>query len=226
MKAMILAAGEGRRMRPLTESVPKPLLTIGGTPLIVWHIGKLRDAGFTELVINVSYLGDQIINVLGDGEQFGVKIVFSREMHPLETAGGIAQALPLLGDEPFVLVNSDVWSEYPLHELRRKMPESEGAHLVLVGNPDHHPTGDFALSNCNLISQDKRLERYTYSGIGVIQPQLIRAYPRKRERFPLLEVLEWAIERQQVSGELYSGDWLDVGTPERLDQINRLVNSR
>lgn len=223
MKAMILAAGEGRRMRPLTESVPKPLLPVGGVPLIVWHINRLREAGFTELVVNVSYLGDQIIEALGDGERYGVKIVFSREMHPLETAGGIAQALPLLGDEPFLLVNSDVWTEYPLRDLRRKMPQDEGAHLILVNNPDHHPAGDFALDGRNLISRDKTLVRYTYSGISIIQPQMIRAYPRKRECFPLLEVLQWAIEREQVSGELYGGSWLDVGTPERLNQINGLV---
>lgn len=226
MKAMILAAGEGRRMRPLTDSVPKPLLPVGGTPLIVWHIRRLRDAGFTELVINVSHLGDQIINTLGDGEQFGVKIVFSREVHPLETAGGIAQALPLLGEEPFLLINSDVWTDYPLQDLRRKLPQSEGAHLILVNNPEHHVAGDFSLDGRNLVSQDKTRTCFTYSGISIIQPQLIRAYPRKRERFALLEVLEWAIEREQVSGELYGGDWLDVGTPERLNQINRLINLR
>lgn len=223
MKAMILAAGEGRRMRPLTASVPKPLLTVGGVPLIVWHINRLRDAGYTELVINVSYLGDQIITVLGDGEQFGVKIVFSRELRPLETAGAIAQALPLLGEEPFLLINSDVWTDYPLQGLRRTMPQTEGAHLILVNNPEHHPEGDFALDGRNLISQDKTLMRYTFSGVSVIDPHLLRVYPRKRERFPLLEVLEWAVEREQVSGELYCGNWLDVGTPERLDEINRLV---
>ncbi len=220
MMAMILAAGEGRRMRPLTESIPKPLLAVGGTPLIVWHINRLRDAGFTRIVVNVAYLGDQIVRALGDGAQWGVKIAFSREVQPLETAGGIAQALPLLGNEPFLLVNSDIWTDYPLQNLRQKRPQSGGAHLVLVNNPAHHPEGDFALDGRNLITQDRTLARFTYSGISVIQPQMIRAYPRKRERFPLLEVLEWAIAREQVSGELYGGEWVDVGTPERFNHIN------
>ncbi len=222
---MILAAGEGRRMRPLTDHVPKPLLPVAGIPLIERHIVKLRDAGFTDIVVNVSYLGYQIERALGDGSAFGVRIHISQEDEPLETAGGVAKALPWLGSSPFVLVNGDVWTDYPLQNLHQVLPPERGAHLILVNNPAHHAGGDFSLSASARVTPRGAAPTFTFSGLSVLQPDMIRSYPRLRERFPLLEVLQWAMSEARVTGEHFPGLWVDVGTPERLEQVSRLLAS-
>lgn len=220
---MILAAGEGRRMRPLTDHVPKPLLPVAGIPLIERHIIKLRDAGYTEIVVNVSYLGHQIEQALGDGSAFGVTLHISREAEPLETAGGVARALPWLGSRPFLLVNGDVWTDYPLQALRLVCPPERGAHLVLVDNPAHHPAGDFSLSDTGAVTPRGGAPAYTFSGLSVVQPAMLHAYPRLRARFPLLEVLLWAMGEERVTGEHFAGLWVDVGTPDRLEQVCQLL---
>ena len=225
MKAMILAAGEGRRMRPLTEAAPKPLLTVAGKPLIEHHIERLGAAGFDEIVVNVSHLGQQLIDFLGDGSRWRVVISISAEQSPLETACGIVQALPRLGDAPFLLVNGDVYTDYPFAQLRDVTPAEKGAHLVLVSNPDHHPMGDFVLQDSSVVhlpSTEPALEGVataTYSGIGVYDPQMFRdCVPGKR---PLKPLLDGAIAESKLSGERYEGLWEDVGTPERLADLNR-----
>lgn len=221
MKAMILAAGEGRRMRPLTETVPKPLLEVGGKSLLEHQIERLKSAGITEMVINVSHLADQIVEAFGDGSRLGVHVQWSREPQCLETGGGIRQALADLGPEPFVVVNSDVWTEYPFQNL----PEISGqlAHLVMVPNPSHHSCGDFSLYTPGkfgrpLVRYHGRDRRHTFAGISVLQPDLFRnSAPGV---FPLAPLLRQAIQKQQVTGELYLGTWVDVGTRERLDALN------
>ena len=225
MKAMILAAGEGRRMRPLTEATPKPLLKVAGKPLIEHHIERLGAAGFDEIVVNVSHLGQQLIDFLGDGSRWRVVISISAEQKALETAGGIVQALPRLGDAPFLLVNGDVYTDYPFAHLNDTAPVEKGAHLVLVPNPDHHPMGDFVLQDSSVVglpSADPALEGVataTYSGIGVYDPALFRdCVPGKR---PLKPLLDGAIAESRLSGERYGGLWKDVGTPERLSDLNR-----
>lgn len=211
---MILAAGKGERMRPLTLHTPKPLLLAGGKPLIVHHIEKLAQAGFSQLVINHAWLGEQIEQKLGDGVQFGVQIQYSAEPEPLETGGGIFRALPLLGDEPFILVNGDVWTDYDFALLPRSL--SGLAHLVLVDNPEHHPQGDFALQQ-NQVSLAEG-QRLTFAGISVLSPQLFKDC--QSGAFPLAPLLRQAMQAGEVSGEHYSGRWLDVGTPERLQQAD------
>lgn len=211
---MILAAGKGERMRPLTLHTPKPLLLAGGKPLIVHHIEKLAQAGFSQLVINHAWLGEQIEQKLGDGVQFGVQIQYSAEPEPLETGGGIFRALPLLGDEPFILVNGDVWTDYDFALLPRSL--SGLAHLVLVDNPEHHPQGDFALQQ-NQVSLAEG-QRLTFAGISVLSPQLFKDC--QSGAFPLAPLLRQAMQAGAVSGEHYSGRWLDVGTPERLQQAD------
>lgn len=236
MRAMILAAGEGRRMRPATLTVPKPLLEVRGKSLIEHQIARLKAAGFRELVINVAYLGAQIQAALGDGSSLGVDIVYSVEPEPLETAGAIAQALPLLGEAPFVLINSDVWTDYPLQRLHDARPQKQGAHLILVNNPAHHRAGDFALAEedeATYAAGDQGFARvasqgvgsastsYTFSGVSVICPDMIRAYPNRRAKFPLVEVLRWAATRRLVTAEVHQGTWMDIGTPERLSELER-----
>ena len=225
MKAMILAAGEGRRMRPLTDLTPKPLLEVAGKPLIEHHIARLSAAGFSEVVVNVSHLGQQLVDFLGDGSQWRITISISAEQTPLETAGGIIQALPRLGDAPFLLVNGDVFSDYPFAQLRETAPAERGAHIVLVPNPTHHPLGDFTLqdgcvghrSSSQAATGDFMMA--TYSGIGVYHPALFaECAPGRR---PLKPLLDEAIARASLSGELYQGVWEDVGTPERLTALNR-----
>ena len=225
MKAMILAAGEGRRMRPLTDVKPKALLEVAGRPLIEHHIARLSAAGFSEIVVNVSHLGQQLVNFLGDGSQWRVAISISAEQTPLETAGGIIQALPRLGDEPFLLVNGDVFTDYPFAELRETAPFQRGAHIVLVQNPEHHPLGDFALQD-DRVGQVTSIETVvgdpmmvTYSGIGVYSPALFT--DSKPGRQPLKPLLDEAIARASLSGELYEGMWEDVGTPQRLTALNQ-----
>lgn len=220
MKAMILAAGRGRRMRPLSDSVPKPLLEVGGRSLIEHLITALRRAGITELVINHAHLGAQIEARLGDGRRYGVTIHYSPEGESgLETGGGIRNALPRLGESPFIAVNGDVWTDFPFARLPRDPPGL--AHLVLVPNPSFHPQGDFALRGGRVLNQGRI--RHTFSGIGVYRRELFDDCPRGA--FPLAPLLRTAAERGAVSGELYQGAWEDVGTPARLATLDRRLRT-
>lgn len=225
MKAMILAAGRGKRMSPLTDTCPKPLLPVAGKPLIVHHIERLRDAGISELVINAAYLADMLIEQLGDGSQFGVSISWSREPQALETAGGIRQALTLLGEEPFLLVNGDVWSDFPFEELIEEPLGSDLARLVMVPIPPHNPSGDFHLTD------DQRLRcegqpRLVYSGIALMSPALVAGLPLGQAT-ALIQPLRDAIAKDRIAGLAYHGEWIDVGTPERLAALdNRLAQAQ
>lgn len=212
MKAMILAAGKGERMRPLTLNTPKPLIEVAGTPLIVHHIQRLAAVGITELVINHAWLGEKIEAYLGDGSRWGVSISYSEEHQPLETGGGIYKALPLLGDAPFILINGDVWTDYCFAGLVEQARDYQKlAHLVLVDNPEHHPHGDFALQGEQV---SKTGDCLTYSGIAVINPQLLAN--STASAFKLAPLLRRAIAEGQVTGEHFTGRWIDVGTVERL----------
>jgi len=217
MKAMILAAGHGTRMRPLTDHTPKPLLNVGGKPLIVWHIEKLAKAGFEDIVINIAWLGDQIPKALGDGKQFAVNLTYSDEQQEgaLETAGGIIKALPLLGDDPFLVVNGDIWCDV-LFSNENPLKENDLAHLILVNNPAHNPQGDFALQQNRVNIEGGN--RFTFSGIGYYHPALFNKLPPGKR--PLAPLLREAMRNNQVSGELFEGDWRDIGTPERLQQLD------
>jgi MurNAc alpha-1-phosphate uridylyltransferase len=218
MKAMILAAGRGERMRPLTDTVPKPLLRIGGQTLIERHVHALVRAGITELVINHAYLGEQIVQALGDGDAYGVSIGYSPETGgSLETGGGIMNALPLLGVEPFLVVNGDIWTDFPFDALPSQLDSL--AHLVMVENPENHPQGDFSLSEGRLSQRGPAM--LTFSGIGVYRPELFADCTPGA--FPLAPVLRTAMDAGQVSGERYAGSWFDIGTPERLDAVNRVI---
>lgn len=217
MKAMILAAGRGERMRPLTDSTPKPLLKAGGRHLIDYHLASLAAAGFDSVVINHAYLGDQIEKQLGDGRRYGLSIHYSAEGEALETGGGIFRALPLLGDEPFVVINGDVWTDYPYARLRYR--EVERAHLVLVDNPPQHPQGDFVLEQGRVHTGEG--ERLTFSGIGIYHPSLFDGC--EGGAFPLAPLLREAMAQAMVSGEHYRGQWFDIGTPERLAQLDALL---
>jgi Nucleoside-diphosphate-sugar pyrophosphorylase involved in lipopolysaccharide biosynthesis/translation initiation factor 2B, gamma/epsilon subunits (eIF-2Bgamma/eIF-2Bepsilon) len=224
---MILAAGEGRRMRPLTLTTPKPLLMAGNKPLIEYHINNLTAAGIQRIVINVAYLGQKIIDFVGDGSRYGVSIDYSIEPEPLETAGAIGYALPLLGDTPFVLVNGDVWSDYPLVNLTR-LDTVSGAHLVMVKNPLHHHSGDYGVSDGVIVPAQQVRESVTFSGLSVIAPSAITAYPKRRLKFPLREVFNGLMEQRRLTGEVYAGEWRDIGTPERLALLDQQLarNSR
>jgi len=218
MRAMILAAGRGERMRPLTDDMPKPLLRIGGQTLIEHHVHTLAAAGITELVINHAHLGEQIVAALGDGNVYGVDISYSPEPDSaLETGGGIFNALPLLGDDPFLVVNADIWTDYDFTGLPAQ-PDGL-AHLVMVDNPAHHPEGDFFLSGGRL-SRDGPV-KLTFSGMGLYRPELFAHC--KPGAFQLAPLLRDAMDEGQVTGEHYTGSWFDIGTPERLDEVNRVV---
>ncbi len=225
MKAMILAAGLGNRMRPLTDHTPKPLLHAGGKPLIEYHLLNLQRAGIRDIIINLAYLGDKIRAYLGNGSDFGVNIHYSTEPEPLETGGAIVHASQQLGPEPFLLVNGDVWCDIELGDFiqhHHKYPDRHG-HLLLVPNPDFHPKGDFALSTDGTLldtPNDITLPRFTFAGISLLKPELINHYPHKRQKFPLVEVFRHAISQGQLSGEVYNGRWSDVGTPERLYDLD------
>lgn len=220
MKAMILAAGKGERLRPLTLHTPKPLVMAGGVPLIEYHIRALARAGFDELVINHAWLGEKIEAYLGDGTRLGVRIRYSAEGEPLETGGGIHRALPLLGEEPFLVVNGDIWTDYDFARLKRPL---EGmAHLVLVDNPEHHPQGDFSLANGRI--RDDRSAALTYSGIAVLHPSLFEGCTTGA--FKLAPLLRNAMAAGQVSGEHHRGRWIDVGTHERLAEVERQLEER
>jgi MurNAc alpha-1-phosphate uridylyltransferase len=223
---MILAAGLGERMRPLTDHTPKPLLEVGGQPLIVWQIRRLKAAGFSELVINHAHLGRKIEDFLGDGAHLGVAIAWSREPEPLETAGGIATARDLLGDAPFLVTNGDVYADFDYGRLMPVLAAMAAnpahlAHLVLVDNPPHHPQGDFSLEDGKVVAPPTRaVGRLTFSGIGCYRPELFAGIPAgtKAKLAPLLIA---AMERGQVTGEHFTGRWEDVGTPQRLAALDQ-----
>ncbi|MCB1697262.1 MAG: nucleotidyltransferase family protein [Pseudomonadales bacterium] len=225
MKAMILAAGVGERMRPLTDHTPKPLLEVGGSPLIAHHLQRLARAGFTELVINVSHLAGQITDYCGDGSRWGVAIRYSPEAEPLETAGGIQNALPLLGDAPFLVVNGDVWLDFPFERLLGSTPaDPQCAHLVMVGNPPQHPRGDFGLDQQGWVRELAAGETgLTYAGVGVYSPAFFAAM--SPGKMPLRPLLDAAIRRGCLSGEYYPGKWEDVGTPERLRSLDAALRA-
>ena len=219
MKAMILAAGKGERLRPLTLHTPKPLVQAGGKRLIEYHLEALAKAGFTEIVINHAWLGQQIEDHLGDGSQFGVRIQYSPEGEPLETGGGIFQALALLGDMPFAVVNGDIWTDYDFAALRQ--PLTGLAHLVLVDNPAHHMGGDFSLSAGQVQEGVAGADTLTYSGIAVLHPELFRGCTAGA--FKLAPLLRKAMAAGQVTGERLQGHWVDVGTHERLAEVESLI---
>ena len=222
MKAMILAAGKGERLRPLTLHTPKPLIRAGGVPLIEYHLRALAAAGFTDIVINHAWLGQQIEDHLGDGSRFGVTIQYSAEGEPLETGGGIFKALPLLGDNPFAVVNGDIWTDYDFAGLRQ--PLTGLAHLVLVDNPAHHPGGDFDLQGAQVLDAVPGVDALTYSGIAVLSPALFKgAAPCA---FKLAPLLRTAMADGQVTGERLQGHWVDVGTHERLAEVESLIKGK
>lgn len=218
MKAMILAAGRGERMRPLTDSLPKPLLQAGDRSLIERHIDALARAGLTEIVINTGWLGEKLPHVLGDGARWGVRIEYSVEGWPaLETAGGILNALPLLGEDAFVLVNGDVYCDIEFTSLQ--LAPNDLAQLVLVDNPPHNPDGDFALENGRVMPEGETT--LTYAGIAVMRPAMFEGLtPGSR---PLRELLQRAMTEGRLGGQHHHGLWFDIGTPERLAELDRLL---
>lgn len=223
MKAMILAAGRGERLRPLTDTTPKPLLHAGGKALIAWHLQRLAAAGWREVVINHAHLGEQIEAALGDGSAFGLNIAYSREpVGALETAGGIATALPLLGKQPFLVVNGDIWCDWDFARahLAAQALDRRRAHLLLVDNPPHHPAGDFRLAGETLLSAaDTLSEALTYAGIGVFWPDFFASVPAGTV-MKLRPLLDEGIAQGIISGERHHGRWVDVGTPERLAALD------
>jgi MurNAc alpha-1-phosphate uridylyltransferase len=223
MKAMILAAGRGERMRPLTDHTPKPLLKVGGKSLIVWHLERLAKAGFKEIVINHAHLGEQLEQALGDGGQWGMHIQYSPEKIALETAGGIANALPLLGAEPFLVVNGDTFTEIDFGVLTHALQANNHAHLVLVNNPPQHPNGDFAIEAGRLKNTGEKM--LTFSGVGVYHPDLFASVTRG-EPAKLAPLLRQAIAENQATAEYYQGVWHDIGTPERLNMLDEELKLR
>lgn len=217
MKAMILAAGRGNRMRPLTDHTPKPLLEAGGRSLIRYHIERLADAGIRDLVINHAHLGEQIETALGDGRRFGVRIRYSVEETALETGGGIFKALPWLGPDPFLVINGDIWTD--IDPTKLQLAESDLAHLVLVANPPHHPAGDFAWIEDRVLLEGE--PRLTFSGVGLYRPELFEGC--SPGIFPLAPLLYAAIRSGRVGGSYHRGHWFDIGTPERLAALDRLL---
>jgi len=216
---MILAAGRGERMRPLTDTIPKPLLEVQGKPLIVWHIEKLAKAGFEEIIINVAHLGYKIIEILGDGSKLGVKVTYSDEQEEgaLESAGGIVKALPLLCSEPFLVVNADIWTDFNFNASFNLGDDL--AHLILVKNPEHNLDGDFGLVGNRVLYEAD--EKYTFSGIGYYKPQVFEQLNYGKSA--LAPILRDLMRDNVVSGELFNGSWIDVGTPKRLEEINKNI---
>ena len=233
MKALIFAAGKGERLRPLTEHAPKPLLIVGGKPLIVWHLEKLAAIGVRDVVINTAWLAECFEPALGDGSRWGMRLHYSHEgAEPLETGGGMWHALGLLSDAPFLAVNGDIWTDYDFSKLPR---ESTGlAHLVLVNNPPQHPRGDFALDDAGQVHSDGK-SLLTYSGIGVYRPEFLAGWRaiigdtsganETPPRFKLAPLLRAAMMNGEITGEHHAGDWADVGTPERLNELDRRLSA-
>lgn len=220
MRAMILAAGRGERMRPLTDHTPKPLLAAGGKPLIVWHLERLAQAGLREIVVNHAWLGERIVQALGDGSRWGVRIRYSAESQALETAGGIVQALPLLGSDPFLVVNGDIWCDWDPAQARaalRDMGQAD-AWLLLVDNPPQHPQGDFALLPDGRAAGEGQA-KLTFSGIGIYRPALFAGFEPGRPA-PLAPLLRQAMACGAVRAGRHTGRWVDVGTPQRLQALN------
>jgi len=223
MKVMLLAAGRGERLRPLTDRMPKALVPAGGKPLIAWHLERLAASGCREAVINVSHLAQQLVDYVGDGARFGLRVAYSREAQPLETAGGIAQALPLLGRAPFLLVNADIYCEVGFRPLLERQLGEMLAHLVMVANPAHRAQGDFSL-NAGAVRNDGA-PRYTYAGVAVMSPRLVEPVTRG-DKAPLAPLLRRAADAQRLSGEVFGGLWQDVGTAERLAELETQLASR
>lgn len=220
MKAMILGAGRGERMRPLTDVLPKPLLVVGDKPLIIYHIEKLVESGFSEIVINIAHLGEKILNTLGDGSKFGTIITYSdeRETGALESAGGIKKALSILGNETFLVVNGDVFCDYNFDssfDLKNNL-----AHLILVNNPLHNQNGDFGLNDTLVLNEADN--KYTFSGIGYYNPKLFTSLESGKSA--LAPLLRQEIKNEKISGEIHHGDWHDIGTQQRLQDINDRLN--
>lgn len=213
---MLLAAGRGERFRPRTDTLPKPLIPVRGEPLIERHLRRLAATGVGDVVINLGWLGEQLADALGDGARYGTRIHYSREGWPaLETGGGVLRALPLLGDAPFLLINGDVWTDYPLAQLvaaAQALAPTDLAHLLLVPNPAHHPQGDFALDAAGRVQDGA--PRWTFSGLSVQRPTLFDDCADGR--FPILPLWRRALEQGRLAGTLYQGVWCDVGTPQRL----------
>lgn len=222
MRAMILAAGKGERLRPITDTCPKPLVKAGGKTLIEYHIESLQKAGINEIIINVSHLGEQIQAYLGNGRKWEVSIEYSVEPVIKEVGGGILQALPLLGEDAFIVVNGDIWTNYDFSQLNK--PQIGHAHLVLVENPEHNTKGDFALMQDGYLTQDPQFPRLTYSGISVLHPQLFTDC-EPGSAFRLRPLLEKAMSLNALTGEYFNGKWTDVGTIARLDALNAELKS-
>lgn len=222
MKAIILAAGRGQRMRPLTDTTPKPLLSAGGKPLLAYHLEKLAAAGVQDVVINHAWLGKQIEEYVGDGSDWGVRVSFSPEPEGgLETAGGIIKALPLLGDAPFWVINGDIWTDWDYRDLPTQLPAGALAHLMMVDNPKHNPSGDFSIENGVLVP--KSTVTKTFAGIGLYRKSLLAPYAEGK--LALKPFFERALAKQQLQASSMAGAWTDVGTPERLQQLNQQLEA-
>jgi N-acetyl-alpha-D-muramate 1-phosphate uridylyltransferase len=216
MRGMLLAAGRGERLRPITDTLPKPLAQVAGKALIVYHLEALARANVREVVINLSWLGEQIRAALGDGGRYGVQIAYSEEGPvPLEAGGGIHRALPLLGAGPFLVVNSDVWTDMDFSRVLT-LDESADARLMLAPNPPHHPRGDFGLQGDFVV--ERQTDRFTYTGVGIYRPELFQGCAPGK--FPLLPLLQRAIAARRLRGEVYRGEWLDIGSPDRLAALD------
>ncbi|MCP1339413.1 nucleotidyltransferase family protein [Idiomarina sp. M1R2S28] len=221
MRAMILAAGRGNRMRPLTDNQPKPLLPVAEKPLLGYHLEKLASAGVNEVVINHAWHGEQIEDFVGDGSQWGLQVSFSVEPEGgLETAGGIIKALPLLGEDPFWVINGDIWTDWDYRDLPTDLEKGLLGHLIMVDNPIHHSNGDFAIENGLLVNGENENDaRKTFSGVGLYRKELLAPYPEGKQ--PLKPFFDRAIDKKQLAASYHDGFWTDVGTPERLHQLNQ-----
>lgn len=221
MKAMLLAAGRGERLRPLTDELPKPLVEANGKALIEYHLENLRASGISEVVINTCWKGDQLVKHLGDGSRYGVEISYRHESTALETAGGVANALDLLEDQPFLLISADIWCDAKLSSLIDTAGE-QLAHIMLVKNPAHHPDGDFSLHSHFVVPRSTN--SFTYAGVGIYSPELFKYLPAGP--VPLLKVLTTAIAKSQMTGQIYQGPWFDIGTMDRLAALNKFLKTR
>ncbi|CAC9575435.1 Nucleotidyl transferase possibly involved in threonylcarbamoyladenosine formation [uncultured Gammaproteobacteria bacterium] len=216
MKVMILSAGRGERMMPLTKDTPKPLIKVHDKTLIEHSIDTLKNAGITDVIINIAYLGEQIQAYLGNGAKFGINIKYSIEQNALETAGGIIQALPLLGNAPFIVINSDILCDYDLSTLA--LPDNSLAHLLLIDNPEHNLNGDFSLTGNKITLPNT--QTYTFSGVGFYHPDFFQSHLHNDGKLPLSALFKEAINNRQLTGEYYLGYWQDIGTPKRLESVN------